>query len=112
MVARTAYTQLRYSPLLLAGTVAGMLLLYCVPVAATVAGVRRRRVDLALPGAVAWGAMALAYAPTLRLYRVRPMLSLALPFAGALYTAMTIDSARRHARGAGGAWKGRTFTLR
>jgi hopene-associated glycosyltransferase HpnB len=110
MVARTAYTQLRYSPVLLAGTVAGMVLLYVVPVAATVAGVRRRRVDLALPGAVAWGAMALAYAPTLRLYRVRPLAALALPLAGALYTAMTIDSARRHARGAGGTWKGRTFT--
>ncbi|HEY4441966.1 MAG TPA: glycosyltransferase, partial [Candidatus Elarobacter sp.] len=36
MVSRTAYTQLRYSPLLLAGTIAGMLLLYVVPVAATV----------------------------------------------------------------------------
>jgi hopene-associated glycosyltransferase HpnB len=110
MVARTAYTQLRYSPLLLAGTVAGMLLLYAVPVAATFAGARRRRADLALPGAIAWGAMALAYAPTLRLYRVHPAAALALPLAGALYTAMTIDSARRHARGAGGAWKGRTFT--
>ncbi len=110
MVARTAYTQLRYSPLLLAGTVAGMMLLYYVPVAATVDGVRRRRIDLALPGALAWGAMALAYAPTLRLYRVRPLVALALPLAGALYTAMTVDSARRHARGAGGAWKGRTFT--
>ena len=51
MVARTAYTQLRHSPLLLAGTVAGMLLLYYVPVAATFAGVRRGRADIALPGA-------------------------------------------------------------
>ena len=110
MVARTAYTQLGYSPPLLAGTVAGMLLLYAVPVAATVAGVRRRRADLALPGTLGWGAMALAYAPTLRLYRVPPLAALALPLAGALYTGMTIDSARRHARGTGGAWKGRTFT--
>jgi hopene-associated glycosyltransferase HpnB len=109
MVARTAYTQLRYSPLLLGGTVAGMLLLYYVPVAAAFAGARRRRADLALPGIVAWGTMALAYAPTLRLYGVRPTNALALPFAALLYTGMTIDSARRHRRGAGGAWKGRTF---
>ncbi|HEX3465209.1 MAG TPA: glycosyltransferase [Candidatus Elarobacter sp.] len=109
MVARTAYTQLRYSPLLLAGTVAGMLLLYYVPVAAAFAGVRRRRADLAIPGVIAWGVMSAAYAPTLRLYGVRPRNALALPVAALLYTAMTVDSARRHRAGRGGAWKGRTF---
>lgn len=109
MVARTAYTQLRYSPLLLAGTVAGMLLLYYIPVAATFAGVRRRRPDIALPGIVAWSLMAGIYAPTLRLYRLPPAGAAALPFAAALYTAMTLDSARRHAQRRGGAWKGRTF---
>jgi hopene-associated glycosyltransferase HpnB len=110
MVARTAYTQLRYSPALLAGTVAGMLLLYYVPVAATFAGARRRRIDIALPGMLAWAVMALAYAPTLRLYRLRPRAALALPLAALLYTAMTVDSARRHAQGLGGMWKGRAFT--
>jgi hopene-associated glycosyltransferase HpnB len=109
MVARTAYTQLRHSPVLLAGTVAGMLLLYYVPVAATFAGVRRRRIDVALPGVLAWTVMAFAYAPTLRLYRLRPAGAVALPFAAALYTAMTLDSARRHVQRRGGAWKGRTF---
>jgi hopene-associated glycosyltransferase HpnB len=109
MVSRTAYTQLRYSPLLLAGTVAGMLLLYYVPVAATFAGVRRRRADLAIPGAVAWVLMSAAYAPTLRRYRVRPRNAFGLPLAALLYTAMTVDSARRHRAGRGGAWKGRTF---
>jgi hopene-associated glycosyltransferase HpnB len=112
MVARTAYTQLAYSPALLAGTVAGMLLLYYVPVAATFAGLRRRRADLALPGAIAWVTMALTYAPTLRLYRQNPLGAFALPLAGGLYTAMTIDSARRHLIGRGGSWKGRTFRPR
>jgi hopene-associated glycosyltransferase HpnB len=109
MVARTAYTQLRYSPALLAGTVAGMLLLYYVPVAATFAGARRGRADVALPGLVAWALMSFAYAPTLRLYGLRPAAAVALPFAAALYAAMTLDSARRHAQCRGGAWKGRTF---
>ncbi|HWT05556.1 MAG TPA: glycosyltransferase, partial [Xanthomonadales bacterium] len=109
MVARTAYTQLRRSPPLLAGTVAGMLLLYYVPVAATFAGVRRGRMDIALPGISAWSLMALVYAPTLRLYRLPPSGAAALPFAAALYTAMTADSARRHAQRRGGGWKGRTF---
>jgi hopene-associated glycosyltransferase HpnB len=110
MVSRTAYTQLRYSPALLAGTVAGMLLLYYVPVAATFAGTRRRRLDLALPGALAWAVMTLAYVPTVRLYKLPVRNALALPFAALLYTAMTLDSARGHARGHGGSWKGRTFT--
>ncbi len=70
MVARTAYTQLDYSPLLLAGTVGGMVLLYAVPVAATIAGARVKRADVALPGACAWLLMSAAYAPTLRLYRL------------------------------------------
>ena len=109
MVARTAYTQLRHSPALLAATVAGMLLLYYVPVAATFAGLRRRRIDIALPGIIAWSVMAFAYAPTLRLYRLPRAGAVALPFAAALYTAMTVDSARRHMQRRGGAWKGRTF---
>jgi hopene-associated glycosyltransferase HpnB len=110
MVARTAYTQLRYSPLLLAGTIAGMLLLYFIPVAAAFAGLRRRRADIALPGMLAWSSMAILYAPTLRLYGVNPSNALALPLAAALYTGMTLDSARRHAQMRGGAWKGRTFS--
>jgi hopene-associated glycosyltransferase HpnB len=109
MVARTAYTQLRRSPTLLAGTVVGMLLLYYVPVAATFAGARRGRFDLALPGIIAWSVMSAIYAPTLRLYGVPRRNAVGLPFAALLYTAMTIDSARRHARGSGAVWKGRTF---
>ena len=112
MVARTAYTQLRYSPLLLAGTVAGILLLYVAPVAAVALGVARRRPSLALAGLVAWGVMSAAYAPTVRLYRLPLWRALTLPLAGILYTAMTIDSARRHARGKGGTWKGRHFSAR
>ena len=38
MVARSAYTQLRYSPAALAGTVAGVLWLYVLPPAAVLAG--------------------------------------------------------------------------
>jgi hopene-associated glycosyltransferase HpnB len=112
MIARTAYTQLGYSPVLLAGTVAGMTLLFVVPPLAAIGGALARRWDIALPGALGWGAMSLAYAPTLKLYRVPRLQALALPFAAALYTAMTLDSARRHAGGRGGTWKGRDFAPR
>jgi len=109
MVARTAYTQLQYSPALLAGTVAGMLLLYVTPVAALGLGVVKKRPALAFAGLVAYGVMSAAYAPTVRLYRQPWWRALTLPLAGVLYTAMTIDSGLRHARGEGGKWKGRVF---
>jgi hopene-associated glycosyltransferase HpnB len=110
MVARTAYTQLGYSVPMLAGTVAGMALLYVTPPAAALGGALARRWDVAVPGAVAWGVMAASYAPTLRLYNLPRRNALGLPVAAALYTAMTVDSALRHRRGRGGTWKGRGFT--
>jgi hopene-associated glycosyltransferase HpnB len=109
MVARTAYAQLRHSPLLLAGTVAGMALLYLAgPLAALSLPLHGSPLAAGL-GATAWALSGLAYAPTLRLYG-RPVWQAAgLPPAALLYTAMTLDSARRHWQGAGGAWKGRTY---
>jgi hopene-associated glycosyltransferase HpnB len=103
MVSRTAYAQLRYSPLLLAGTIFGLMLTYLAPVAfAVFAGGTAR-----LLGIAAWFAMALAFQPTLRLYRVSPLWGLALPAIAATYMAFTLDSAYQHARGRGGMWKGR-----
>lgn len=107
MVARSAYTQLRYSPALLAGVVVGLLLTYVVPPAAVVAGAAAGSPALALLGAAAWLVMALTYVPMLRFYRVPALAALALPITAALYLAMTVDSARRHLVGRGGAWKGR-----
>lgn len=104
MVARTAFTQLRYSPLALAGTVVGMGLLYVAPVALALWGDGWARAG----GALAWALMALAVLPVALDYR-RPWAALLLPLAGLLYAAMTLDSARRHWAGAGGAWKGRTY---
>ena len=104
MVARSAYAQLGYSPILLAGTVAGMGLLYLVPPLALAAGLAQGAAATAVLGAVGWAAMAVAYAPTVRLYRQSPALAASLPLAAALYTAMTLASARR-----GAAWKGRTY---
>jgi hopene-associated glycosyltransferase HpnB len=107
MVARTAYTQLRCSPALLAGAVLGMLLLYLAPPLALLLGLLAGDGALLRLGAAGWLAMALAYAPTLHLYRRWPLWGLALPAAALLYTAMTVDSARRHWQGRGGEWKGR-----
>lgn len=103
MIARTAYAQLRYSPVLLAGTLLGMAFVYMAPVALACSANRTARVL----GTSAWLLMSVLYYPTLRLYRRSPLCVTALPFIAAFYTAATLDSALRHWRGKGGEWKGR-----
>jgi hopene-associated glycosyltransferase HpnB len=103
MVARTAYAQLHYSPLLLAGTVFGLALTYLAPV---VLALFAHGLGQTL-GILAWLAMAVAFAPVLRFYRLSPAWAPALPAIAAMYMAFTIDSAYQHARGRGGMWKGR-----
>ena len=107
MVARSAYTQLKHSPALLAGCTVGLVLVYLVPPAVTVWGILAGDGLAAISAALAWGLMARSFLPTLKLYRLPPWRALLLPFAGLLYTAMTLDSGRRHARGLGAQWKGR-----
>jgi hopene-associated glycosyltransferase HpnB len=102
MIARTAFTQLRYSPLLLAGTVLGMFVIYLVPpLFALGMGAR------AWPAWAAWVLMCVAYAPMLRYYR-RPLLwAPVLPLIALFYVSATIGSAVRFWRGKGGQWKAR-----
>jgi hopene-associated glycosyltransferase HpnB len=102
MVARTAYAQLRYSPLLLAGTVLGLGVTYLVPPALTFAGGAAGWLALA-----AWAAMSLAYLPMVSFYGLSPLWAPLLPATSLVYLAATLDSARRYWRGAGGEWKGR-----
>jgi hopene-associated glycosyltransferase HpnB len=107
MVARSAYAQLRYSPLLLAGTVAGMTITYLAAPLIAVAGDRSAQ---ALAG-VAWALMAGVFQPTLRQYRLSPLWGGALPLVAAVYVGFTIDSAYQHWRGRGGFWKGRVQAI-
>ena len=103
MVARSAYAQLKYSPLLLVGTVAGLALTYLAPpLLALFAGGW-----IQMAGILAWLLMALAFQPTLRFYRVSPLWGFALPGIAAVYLLFTLDSAFQHARGRGASWKGR-----
>ena len=103
MVSRTAYAQLRYSPLLLAGTVFGLAMAYLAPVVLVVFAMGSAR----FLGIAAWALMALAFQPTLRFYGRSGLWGLALPAIAATYMAFTLDSAYQHARGRGGMWKGR-----
>ncbi len=53
--------------------------------------------------------MTVTYLPVLSLYRLSPLRAPCLPLIALLYTAMTVDSARRHRGGRGGEWKGRAI---
>src|SRR5690625_588773 len=109
MVARTAFTQLRHSWLLLLAILVGMALVFIAPPVLVIAGVLGAGWWPLLAGLLAWAAMIPAYAPTLRLYGRPAWEGLALPLAAGLYGAMTLSSAIDHLRGHGGAWKGRTY---
>jgi hopene-associated glycosyltransferase HpnB len=122
MVARSAYTQLGYSPAALAGSVLALAWIYLLPVAATVAGVVLLAGGsslsgvpaplaglLAAAGLAAWVIMSVTYLPVLRLYRLSWLRAPSVPVITALYMGMTISSAWRHYAGRGGEWKGRTI---
>jgi hopene-associated glycosyltransferase HpnB len=109
MVARSAYTQLNYSPLLLLGTLVGMPLIYLVPPMGVILGLVWGNWAIAFTGILGWLLMAFAYYPTIRFYKCSPWLAFSLPAIAFLYTLMTIDSALRHWQGRGGAWKGRVY---
>jgi hopene-associated glycosyltransferase HpnB len=111
MVARTADTQLRHALVLLAGTIIGMMLVFLLPPLALLSLPLHGDLALALLGLLGWIAMSVAYWPTARLHGLPRIWAATLPIAAALYLAMSVDSALRHRRGAGGAWKGREYRL-
>lgn len=104
MIARTAFTQLGYSPWLLLGTLLGMLLTYVVPVALALQS-HPPAWQIALG---AWVLMTLTYLPTVRFYRLSPLWATFLPIAAAFYSYATWLSAVRYWMGRGGQWKGRS----
>jgi hopene-associated glycosyltransferase HpnB len=115
MIARSAYVQLRYNPLLLAGTIIGLLVLYVAPPAGAVAalvvaaagGGGPATVAAGAAGLAGWALMTVSYAPMLRLYRLSALRAPTLPLIALLYAAMTADSARRHYSGRAVSWRGR-----
>ena len=108
-IARTAYTQLNYSPLLLVGTLIGMILVYLVaPIYLIVAILTNKWLVVAIC-TLTWLLMTFAYFPTIKLYKLSIIWAIWLPAIAFLYTLMTIDSAVKYYQGKGGAWKGRTY---
>ncbi len=107
MVARSAYTQLRYNPLIVAGVVAGLAYVFLLPVGAIILGPGALRVM----GLVAYAAMVWTYRPMVAHLGCEPAWAFALPLSATLYAAMTVSSAWRHHRGTGVVWKGRAYRV-
>ncbi|WP_010511504.1 glycosyltransferase [Komagataeibacter europaeus] len=106
MVARTAYVQLGYSPLMLVGTVIGMVLVWIAPLQLAL-------FSHGLPcllGAGAWVMSMASYTPTLRRFNQSPSWALLLPVIAGFYTLATVGSALDHHRGRGTVWKNRAYT--
>lgn len=103
MIVRSAYAQLRYSPLILAAMTLGLALAFLAAPLLAWFGDEPAR----LLGFGAWLLMALAFQPMLRFYRLSPLWGLALPAIALAYMIYTLESAYRFWRGQGGVWKGR-----
>ncbi|MEI6235938.1 MAG: glycosyltransferase [Planctomycetota bacterium] len=113
MVRRTAFTELKYSWLRVVGAMAGLALMFVMPIVAILAGTLGFVLGAPpiLAGwAIAKGCIALAimghvYAPAMRFFKLPVLFAFSLPIAGILYGLMTFDSALRHARGLGVQWR-------
>jgi hopene-associated glycosyltransferase HpnB len=105
MVARSAYTQLRRNPVIVAGCVLGLVYTFLLPVALALAA----KGPVRALGVATYVAMVRTYMPMVTWLGCRRLWALALPLSAVLYTMMTISSAWRHHRGAGAAWKGRAY---
>jgi hopene-associated glycosyltransferase HpnB len=108
MIARTAFTQLRYSAPLLLGTLLAMFLTYLAPVALFFAQDPAPRIL----AAGTWLLMSLLYLPTIRFSRLSPAWALTLPLSALFYSYATCLSAARFWLGRGAQWKGRAQARR
>lgn len=106
MVARTAYTQLRYSPALLLLCTLLLVLVFVVPVLGVFSGG-----STALAACIALAAMLASYLPVLRYYDRHWAWALSLPLAATMYLAMTWTSALRYLRGERSRWKNRVYDV-
>jgi hopene-associated glycosyltransferase HpnB len=102
MVSRSAFDELGYSWLRLAGTLIGLALLFAIPPALVVlslAGVPSGAgwtLAAGLLGGAAWANSAGVFLRTVRYFDLSRLWAATLPLGGLLYGGMTLDSALRH----------------
>lgn len=106
MVARTAYTQLKYSPVLL--IICSIIMVSMFWFAPLVFLFQPTEITYIVSSLV-WVTMLFAYRPTLIYYQRSPLWAIMLPVVGALYLAMTWTSALRYWQGKRASWKNRQY---
>ena len=109
MVARSAFTQLRYSTVWLLAATVLMTVTLLVPPLGLAAGLATAEPRVALMAGAAWLALAAAYWPVASFYRLPLAWTATLPVAAALFLAMTLSSALRYWRGTRARWKARDY---
>ena len=105
MVARTAYTQLHYSPLLLLLCTLIMMIIFVFPLI----GILLPGLTIKMIALLTISIMVMTYLPTLKYYGRHPAWAIGLPLIGILYLMMTWTSALRHISGSGPSWKQRQY---
>jgi hypothetical protein len=108
LIARSAFTQLRYSFILLIGTLLGLFATYLLPWISFFTAE-----DPAwILGSTAISLMTITFLLTVKFYNLSPAWALTLPFAAVFYGYATCVSAVRYWLGRGGQWKGRAQALK
>ena len=105
MITRTAFTQLRYSAVLLLLTLVGLTLVWLIPPWAILFGSGWERAA----GLATFILAGLSYLPTLARYRRSPLWALTLPLIATFYMAATLGSALNYWLGRGARWKSRAY---
>jgi hypothetical protein len=107
MISRSAYAELKYSPLRLAAVLLGMTVVYAAPFVLTFVSTNIAGLYAGMFAASAYLLIVTAYQPMLIFYGRSPMWGVVLPAIGVVYSVYTFVSALQHWRGRGGQWKGR-----
>lgn len=102
MVARTAYSQLLYSPFLLVLCTLLMMVGYLIPLFLII--------QFNFLGWVIITLMLYSFIPTIKYYKLPFLWLIGLPVSGIFYLLMTWTSAIRYHRGQRSQWKGRIYT--
>ena len=117
MIARSAFTELRYSYLRLAACIVAMITLFLLPLLAIASPLLLYGSCHCSPwpamicGLLTYGLMSYSYAPSIRYFHLPGIFSFTLPIIAMLYLAMTTDSALKYTFGTGAEWKGRQYRV-
>ncbi|BBM85206.1 glycosyltransferase [Candidatus Uabimicrobium amorphum] len=109
MVARSAFTELKYSYMRLLMCTFGLVVLFMIPVYTMMTGIFTSHNPFVLLGSSAYITMMITYLPAIRFYNVNLVYALLFPFIGVLYMLMTLDSARKYTFGVRATWKDRSY---